>query len=342
MNKINNELSVIVFFALITGVTGLLSVIATNPSKINGNLITGSYQQDYEDEFIKKMPFYENAREIYTAFKLTIFNQATPEVFLTNQNWLFTVEDFIKPKTELVLSNEIVEVRDILFKQEINLIPLIIPDKARVYSDYLPRRRDEDIELRYARILEVLGQIGLPAIDLEQALFNGRMEADTFMRTDTHWSVHGAEIAANTLAKATGILASGTANFETNYSLKVPFDGDLLPFVDTGLLDNLVGIERETIAVPLTTSTSNQADLFGNSEIGIVLIGTSYSKRAEFNFSGFLQQATKLNVVNASIEGLGPFQPMRDAIDNDLFEEVNPQFVVWEIPERYILSETIK
>jgi len=342
MNKISNELYVIVFFALITGVTGLFSVISTNPSKINGSLITGSYQQNYEDKFIEKMPFYENTREIYTALKLAIFNQATPEVLLTHHNWLFTMEEFKKPEMELVFSNEIVEVRDILFKQEINLIPMIIPDKARVYSDYLPRRRDEDIEVRYARILEVLGQIGLPVIDLEQALFNGRMEADTFMRTDTHWSVHGAAIAASTLAKTTGILASGTANFETDYGPKAPFDGDLLPFVDTGLLDNLVGIEKETIAVPLTTSTSSQADLFGNSEIGIVLIGTSYSKRAEFNFSGFLQQETKLNVVNASIEGLGPFQPMRDAIDNGLFQEVNPKFVVWEIPERYIRPEAIK
>jgi alginate O-acetyltransferase complex protein AlgJ len=79
--------------------------------------------------------------------------------------------------------------------------------------------------------------------------------------------------------------------------------------------------------------------LFTDFDTALALVGTSYSARSEFNFAGFLQQETGLELVNFATEGQGPFAPMRMLLESGEIVETGARIVIWEIPERYIDPE---
>ena len=151
--------------------------------------------------------------------------------------------------------------------------------------------------------------LGLPTSDLSRLLSEERQRGETYMRTDTHWSPYGAELVAKAVAR--GLPDSGDPNaFSTSLGPEEAFSGDLIPFVDTGMFRDMAGIEEETLAVPQTQRNGGASMLFADFETALALVGTSYSARSEFNFAGFLQQETGLELVNFATEGQGPFAPM--------------------------------
>lgn len=111
--------------------------------------------------------------------------------------------------------------------------------------------------------------------------------------------------------------------------------------METGAFHALIGPAAEVIEVPTTVALDAGQGLFGDVATDIVLIGTSFSARTEFNFAGFLQQATGMTVVNLAVEGQGPFAPMQAALDAGTITDLSPSIVIWEIPERYISPRSL-
>jgi alginate O-acetyltransferase complex protein AlgJ len=68
----------------------------------------------------------------------------------------------------------------------------------------------------------------------------------------------------------------------------------------------------------------------------VTLIGTSYSAGEVWNFAGFLRAAFQAEVLNLAGEGRGPFLPMVEYLESSAIQDIPPDLIVWEIPERYL------
>jgi hypothetical protein len=80
-------------------------------------------------------------------------------------------------------------------------------------------------------------------------------------------------------------------------------------------------------AQPATTG-----GLFGDVQVPVTLVGTSYSMRA--NFHGYLQAYLKADTLNVAVDGGGFIQSMSQYLRDDSFQISPPILLVWEIPER--------
>ncbi len=324
-------------FACVIGIPGAIGLATTELPDTNISVLKGAYQRIYEDRFSDGFVFSTFSREALNALNISLFGQVSPDVVIGADEWLFTGEEFKTPATPSDLAQELRAARDNLDKQGIMLVPVIIPDKARVYRDKLPRDRGEALTARYQKAQNILDAMDFPRIDLLEMLQEGRKQQITFMRTDTHWSPFGARLAADQLASVLRLTSSETDAFITEEKPDQMFHGDLMKFVDTGRFSEWAGISKEHITLPVTRAGKGGGlGLLGDAEVGIVLVGTSFSARTEFNFDGALKTATQMDVVNLSVEGQGPFKPMKEALESAAIADIAPQFVIWEIPERYI------
>lgn len=202
-------------FLAAIGATGITGFASTALPSADTPILTGGFQRLYEDDFATNIPFDGFAQTAYTALTLVAFGQASADVVVAEQDWIFTAEEFYEPAAPSTFAATLAATRAALQAHGITLVPVVVPDKTRVYSDLLPRSRGADLEARYAGALATMEQLGFIAVDLAATLADASGTAQTFMRTDTHWSPLGAEVAAETLAMQTGLEARGTSQFET-------------------------------------------------------------------------------------------------------------------------------
>ena len=316
---------------------GAGSLGALDPRWQDDTVLNGGLQREIEDDLTNKLPFSGTAISLWTALKLAVFGQTSDKVVIGKDGWLFTTEEMQRPAPMDFLA-EIQTARDTFGREGIALLPVIVPDKSRIYADRLPHPRSDAFESRYEKVIAQLQALGLQTSDLSRLLSEERSQGDTFMRTDTHWSPYGAELVARAVAQR--LPDSGDPNaFSTSFGPEQAFSGDLIPFVDTGMFRDVAGIAEETITVPQTQRNGGASMLFTDFDTALALVGTSYSARSEFNFAGFLQQETGLELVNFATEGQGPFAPMRMLLESGEIVETGTRIVIWEIPERYIDPE---
>src|SRR5205807_1801007 len=135
-------------------------------------------------------------------------------------------------------------------------------------------------------------------------LASARREQPTYLRTDTHWTPHGARVAAATIAGALRRSfpgAHGTvATFHARLDGTREYRGDLFNFLP---LDPYFGWLLPP-AEPLVTTSTVKDDAAGGDLLGsaaapaIALIGTSYSAEPQWDFAGALEQALQTDVGN--------------------------------------------
>ena len=335
-----NTLSSFPFSAALAGLMvcalGVGGLAKTDLAANGRSVLGGQYQRAVEDRFDEALPLRGTAIHTWNAIKLAAFGQASPEVIITKDNWLFTAEEFREPAVQYEFAAEFDAAYSALQARGIQLLPVVVPDKARVYRDKLAHARSSSLNARYERVQAHLASRNVPVVDVLSEFEKGRQQAETFMRTDTHWSPWGAEIAARAISDAISDQTVVPSSFATQDVAVDHFTGDLMSFIDAGVYASWVGQDSEQITRFETVGGGETGDLFGDVSIPVALVGTSFSARAEFNFAGFLQQHTGLDLVNYATEGQGPFAPMSDFLASDALETTPPTIVVWEIPERYI------
>ena len=129
---------------------------------------------------------------LWFAAKWVFFREPATGAVSGSGGWLFTAEEFSEPDSPRDLATELAQVADALAADSITLIPVIIPDKARMHANRLKRGRSEGLETRYDAALATIRKAGINEIDLREALrFEGR-----FLRPDPHWRPDGAPRAA--------------------------------------------------------------------------------------------------------------------------------------------------
>ena len=171
-----------------------------------------------------------------------------------------------------------------------------------------------------------------------------------FMKTDTHWSPDGASLVAHHLANVVNThrpaLVTPDKNYLTLAQEEIRYGGDLNEFIPTGIAKSIIGPHKEPLITHKTTEVAGEViegegsdaefSLFGDEQIQIVLVGTSYSYEKEWNFEGALRQAFGADVLNVSDEGKGPMQPMIEWLKEADLRHNPPKLVIWEIPERFM------
>ncbi|ABV93645.1 putative alginate biosynthesis protein algJ [Dinoroseobacter shibae DFL 12 = DSM 16493] len=335
MESITDKISTLALATAVAGVS-LTSFAQVDLGNWQTGWRTGLYQRGFEDRFTDGIATRDHAAALWAALRWEVFDETAEGAIKGRDGWLFTREEFIEPAPSRDLDAELRRVAQTLRGHGIDLIPVIVPDKARMQADRLPRSRSEGFALRLDRALGSVAAAGLPVIDLRPAL----SIRDGYMRTDTHWSPRGARASALAIAAALQDRALPRAAVTTTVTGVVPFEGDLTVFADTGPWRPWIGPAPEVIET-FETRVDAAEDLFGEAVLPVALVGTSFSAKPAFHFEGFLKDALQADVLNASRIGLGPFVPMDDFLADIGDLASLPTLVIWEIPERYLTSRSL-
>ncbi len=320
-------------FLFMTLLPGIITFAHAPHARIDAGIFDGKTQRLYESGFDDSFPLRTLFRQSWTALKFGLLNEVSEGAVLGNNSVLFTAEEFTAPEVDQDFATALFKASQQIKALGAELVPVIVPDKARMLPSSFSRPRSAQFNGRYEFLLQTISQQGLRTIDLRPAL----SKPNSFMATDTHWSPEGARSVAHEIAKSVHKDFQFDAHFDSQLSGTKTFDGDLLAFADTGMWRSFLGPKYEQINTFETQSSGeDQLSLFDDVSTPIALVGTSFSARDDFHFVGFLKSALRADVVSLAMEGLGPFHPMQVFLDGNSFSEINPTIVIWEIPERYI------
>lgn len=311
-------------------------------------IATGAWSAEFERRFDREQPFRQAAIDTWGVLEYALFGDGSDGVLIGDDGWLYTTEEFLAGERDDAEAarklDDVERVRDRLAASGSALVVVLVPAKARIYPEQLGRHRlPRELEDRYRHFRSALIAAGIHAPDLVTLLLEAKSRAPVFLRTDTHWTPFGAHLAAEAVADHAAehdLLPSRDASdYRSLPTDPVLHRGDLLEFVPLGPLQERIGpapdtLERFELETP--AAGAGAAGLFGQVEIPVTLVGTSYSADPRWNFENALKVALGTDVLNVADEGLGPMAPMEDYLASERFAASPPELVVWEIPERFL------
>ncbi len=272
------------------------------------------------------------------------FGEGRSGLVIGDGGWLYSDEEFDPvPDAQRQMRDNLAlirGVRDALARRDIALVLAIVPAKARLYPEYLGEHRVDGLRADlYQRFHAAMRRADISAPDLLGPLQQAKSQGQLFLRTDTHWTPLGAEIAARQLSTAAlpggekqqFVTETGTATLHkgdlTRFLPVDPLFSELLPPPD--LLQ-----QRQTHAADAAASAAEA--LFAERELPVALVGTSYSANPAWNFAGALRQYLQRDLSNQAVDGQGPIRPMLSYLRSDELSKAPPRLVIWEFPERYL------
>lgn len=291
------------------------------------------------------IPKYGN--QISRTFKWVFFKELGAEVEQGCKGWLFLTDErrLYKDaeKNQQQRLEAVLKIQHALKKKSIQLLVVLVPDKARTHPEKL-------CHLSYSKLLmsrlkdwaQLLEQKDVQVVNLDE-VFQEQAESTLFLATDTHWNEQGAELAAEAITKkiaSYNIKPQPSMHYEKSTVNQPYFRGDLLKYsgvdvVPVQLTRNLQEIRAHTSFKVDAADANAEDDLFGDSALpNIVLIGTSYSKNA--NFVNFLQADLNTSIPNFSVEGGGFWNAAQQYFSSVAFSQTPPVLIIWEIPERML------
>ncbi|AZE09339.1 Alginate O-acetyltransferase AlgJ, inner membrane [Pseudomonas chlororaphis subsp. aureofaciens] len=341
----------IALFLVTLMVLGLWSVRSFFGFSTNNDatVLNGRWAKAVETHYDDEFPIKRLGTNLWAALDFKLFNEGRPGVVLGRDQWLYSDEEFhpiVNEELNLQGNYALVEgVRQALKEKGVKLVMAIVPAKVRLYPEHLGDVQPASIHANlyqdfHARV--AADKILAPDLlgPLQQAKQNGQQ---VFLRTDTHWTPAGAEVAANQLAKAIADkapLMGQPQRFVTEAEQTVVHKGDLRLFLPLDPLFEDLMPAKEPLQKRVTRAADDQpaADdaLFADNEVPVALVGTSYSANPNWNFVGALKQALHSDVVSYAEDGHGPVLPMLSYLKSDAFKNSPPQVLIWEFPERYL------
>ncbi|MGY4815279.1 alginate O-acetyltransferase [Pseudomonas chlororaphis subsp. piscium] len=341
----------IALFLVTLMVLGLWSVRSFFGFSTNNDatVLNGRWAKAVETHYDDEFPIKRLGTNLWAALDFKLFNEGRPGVVLGRDQWLYSDEEFhpiVNEELNLQGNYALVEgVRQALKEKGVKLVMAIVPAKVRLYPEHLGDVQPASIHANlykdfHARV--AADKILAPDLlgPLQQAKQNGQQ---VFLRTDTHWTPAGAEVAANQLAKAIAEkapLMGQPQRFVTEAEQTVVHKGDLRLFLPLDPLFEDLMPAKEPLQKRVTRAADDQpaADdaLFADNEVPVALVGTSYSANPNWNFVGALKQALHSDVVSYAEDGHGPVLPMLSYLKSDAFKNSPPQVLIWEFPERYL------
>jgi alginate O-acetyltransferase complex protein AlgJ len=342
-----HRLHSILFAALVllTSAFALQRAGSFKTSADSADILEGKLSHAFESHYDQVFPGRTFAINLWAAIDYKLFREGHEGVVVGRGGWLYSDEEFRlgNGADDEVARNltAIADVRDQLSARGVQLLVAVVPAKARIYPEHLRRSLPPAAHASaYGRVQAMLQARAIPNAELLTPLRLGSKDAETYLRTDTHWTPYGARIAAAAIAEAIkplGLPAIPAQKFRGVVDGRAPHHGDLLNFLPmtpwfASLLPPPDALERTHTEAPVATG-----DLLGDAPAPrIALVGTSYSANPLWDFPGALQQALKEPVANYAKDGVGPFAPMQAYLASADLRDQPPRLVIWELPERYL------
>lgn len=335
---------------LVLAVAALVSARSFRAPPVPNEVIDGRMAHAFETHYDNAFPVRNFGISLWAAIDYTLFHEARSGAVVGKDDWLYTDEEFTLPNDaigELARNLALISwVRENLSRQDVRLVMAIVPAKTRVYPEHLRTRVPPSLHQQlYGRALGHCRGLGIATPDLLETLTEGKRTAATFLRTDTHWTPFGAQLAADSLATFASRLlprhGSGKETFRIEKTGLQTHRGDLLNFLPLEpYFTSLLPPPEEIEGVQTIKQGGDEGGaLLGDAPVpDVALIGTSYSAEREWNFAGALESKLQRDVANYAKEGQGPFAPMIAYLKSDDFRNAKPKLVIWEVPERYLLA----
>ncbi len=340
--RANGMLSVALVAVIAFGfVTSLL-----NPALLrspDGALHDGSWTSAYEEAFRSELGLLPASSVIWNALDLALFGQGPAGVIVGEGGWLFTTEEYASPadwRSALeAWSAEIARVSAELEARGAALLVVPVPAKAASVPHLappLPRAAGE----RYEALLERLGEAGVPTADLRSVLAS----ESAWLRTDTHWTPHGADLTAQLISGRMHELVPtlpASLSYEMVAEEPTEFRGDLNRLLALGPFESALAPPPDRLTVGTVAAANGPAgSLFDDAGADVVLVGTSYSAASEWGLADRLRLHAGVDLLDLSVSGRGPMAPMLEYLRSDTLGRSAPSLVVWEVPVRYLTDTT--
>lgn len=299
------------FFIFFSGLSlgAALAAFSALPDFKSKAVLNGAWMKEFESSFSRSLPVYTPSKNLWGRVVV-----AREGVVIGEDGWLYTREEFeTSRESETLYQNNLAFIKDVSRQFEgsgVRLFIAVLPSKARVTNSLLLPESKKNVA---ARFINDMRSSGIQALELQNI---------EYFKTDTHWTAKGAESAARQIA---GMLEHGTEAFKNKLAGSKDFEGDLQRFISLDLPPERLDIYE--------LETPKEADLFSDKEIPVVLVGTSYSAKRDFNFENFLKEHLQSDILNMAEQGQGPFNVMAAYLEEKTYD---PKIVIWEIPERYL------
>lgn len=310
------------------------------------DLMTGvtaaKLERVYKDEF----PIREFATGSLNAVSLGVFGEARKGVVVGADDWFFSDEEFTwNRRTPEAIERNLSFVQTVskdLASKGIKLLVALIPEKADIYRDKLgpiapPAQQGDGYQLVRQR-LAAMPNIVVP--DLRSSFLERKPDNQLFLKSDTHWTLDGAAVAAHGLAQSVPAgLEIARAEYDLKNGEKTPYYGDLHKFVRLSVFDQYFKLRPDLLgtvaAVPKNDDLDNLLGDGAGTDFQVALVGTSYSANSRWGFVDQLKAALSADVLNLAEEGEGPFAPMRKFLSESREKNSSIKLVIWEMPLRY-------
>ena len=307
----------------------------------------------FDDQLDDEIGFKTFSRNLWGLIEYQAFKEGRKGVLVGDEGWLYSDEEFCYFPNELEELDQKIEfmltAQETLKSYGSELVIAFVPAKARVYSEHLGRYEQPSYTVeRYGRVLELTQSANLNVVDLYTPLNKAKTTQATFLRTDTHWTTFGADLAAQTIAQKVredNLLASiDSESYETIVEDEFEHSGDLLTFIPLGNYQHLGPIPDTMQSLSTEKQEADSGGLGGGLGLGlfdtvsipVTLIGTSYSANQLWNFEGALKVTLGTDILNLADNGKGPIIPMQEYLESDTLKETPPELVIWEFPERFL------
>lgn len=335
-----------VAFVVAAGAMGLFylkDAASATGAPVAKSLLQGEWPLRFERNFREALPVSALSKNMWGSAEYYAFKQGRKGVVVGAEEWLFTDEELYCPvSARQALADNLAfieSVRGKIIKNNANLVIVLLPSKVRVYPEYLPGPIPICWENVYSGVRMALLGRGAAVTDMLPRM-KASAENRVFLKTDTHWSPHGAKLAAAVTAELVNASFEGLSLPQTRYSSRAgavkEHVGDLTRYIP-GVEIAADRLESYVSGVSVASAEA-PVSLFDDTVPSVTLIGTSYSANPDWNFEGFLKEALGTDVLNVAEQGQGPFVVMEEYLKSDLWKENPPKLVVWEIPERYLLT----
>jgi alginate O-acetyltransferase complex protein AlgJ len=321
-----------------------LSQVPTTLSDISSGVASDLFSKHLD----KHLPARPVLIATANAGRYLIFNGTGDEVRLGRDGWLFSVEEIrYEAQSEAWMGQRLDTVARLskaLEQKGVRLVVALLPDKARVQQAQMPSGRYPAWhEQRYGQALKRLRGVGVETVDLWEVMAPEAKRQPLFYRSDTHWNQQGADLAAQAVARRVRELAPDmpAVQYKTETAATTETQvGDLLRMIGLADVPNWLRPDPDAERVQTTVQIGQkvQVGLMDDVSVPVALVGTSYSRRA--NFHGALRQHLSADVLNVSKDGGGFATAMTGYLKGDEFTQSPPQVLIWEMPER-VLSQPL-
>jgi len=333
-------------YALVSQNLNLIPKETSWSTFLNGDVSSGIAKS------LANAPFPDNAAKFERGLSWLVTRDLGPRVREGKNDWLFLNDELVVHQSRVLNTEsrvkEIIEVGHQLANQGIELLIVLVPDKSRIESEYLgSQHRATVFSTRVNDFEKQLTHNEIHVINLTGALNSAKQGGIIpFLRTDTHWSEPGAEIAAKAVAKSIQALKiTPTPAQSTQIVTQVDKirPGDLVKLAGIDWLPMRLQPAPESaryssfksVPIPSNEKSKSMDDLFGDANLpNIALIGTSFSRTSEF--IPYLEMQLDAKIGNFALDGGDFWGSAKAYFTSPAFKDTPPKLIIWEIPERVL------